>query len=68
MDMKFKELEQKNKHDQENLKRIIETVSPTTVNLLPLCNEIALLKSVPHYVQKNPIAKSISIFHPPKTA
>ena len=68
MDIKLKDLEQKNKHDQENLKRMIETIAPTTANLLPLSYEIALLEKVSHFVQKKPIGKTIAIFHPPKTA
>lgn len=68
MDIKLKELEQKNKHDQENLKRIIETIAPSTASLLPSFYEITLLKAVPNYVQKKPIGKTLSIFHPPKTA
>jgi hypothetical protein len=68
MDIKLKELEQKNKHDQENVKRMIETVAPTITNLVPSFYEIAVLKNVPHYVQKKPIGKTITIFHPPKTA
>ncbi|MEJ5996419.1 hypothetical protein WG904_18470 [Pedobacter sp. Du54] len=68
MDIKLKELEQKNKHDQENLKRIIETVAPSTANLLPSFHEIVLLKTISRFVQKKPIGQPISIFHPPKTA
>ena len=68
MDIKLKELEQKNKHDQENVKRMIETVAPKTDSLLPSSFETALLKTVLHYVQKKPIGNIISIFHPPKIA
>ena len=68
MDIKLKELEQKNKHDQENVKRIIETVEPSTESLLPSLSEIVLVKTVIREVQQKPIGKIIPIFHPPKTA
>jgi len=66
MDIKLKELEQKNKHEQENLKRIIETVAPIYVNLLQSPFETTFLLTAPHYLQQKPIEKVASIFQPPK--
>ena len=66
MDIKLKELEQKTKHDQENLKRIIETIAPTTTNLLLPVYEIDAVVFAAHYLQKKTISSAISIFHPPQ--
>ncbi len=68
MDIKLKELEQKNKHDQENLKRIIETIAPIRANLLEPVFSTTFRLSAPHYLQKSPISKGTSIFQPPKFA
>lgn len=68
MDIKLKELEQKNKHDQENLKRMIETVAPLTVNLLAPIYEIDLTAGPVYDPQQKPISAAIGIFHPPKLA
>ncbi len=66
MDIKLKELEQKNKHDQENLKRIIETIAPICVSLLEPVFSTTFRLSAPRYLQKEPISKGASIFQPPK--
>lgn len=66
MDIKLKELEQKNKQDQENLKRMIETLAPETVALLAPVYEIRLATATPDYLQKKPIKTAVSIFHPPQ--
>jgi len=66
MDIKLKELEQKNKQEQDNLKRIVETVAPITEDLLAPVYETTFSSAIPNYLQKNPINTAISIFHPPK--
>lgn len=68
MDIKLKELEQKNKHQQENLKRVIETVAPAYTSLLGPLFEVTFELDAPHYLLQYPIAKIISIFQPPKIA
>jgi hypothetical protein len=68
MDIKLKELEQKNKQDQENLKRMIETVAPVTASLLIPVYEIDLSPVSTYYLQQKPINTAIAIFHPPKQA
>lgn len=68
MDIKLKELEQKNKQDQENLKRMIETVAPVTASLLIPVYEIDLSPVSTYYLQQKPINTVIAIFHPPKQA
>ena len=68
MDIKLKELEQKNKHQQENLKRVIETVAPAYASLLDPLFETAFELAAPHYLQQHPITKINSIFQPPKIA
>jgi hypothetical protein len=66
MDIKLKELDQKNKHDQDNLKRIIETVAPVTASLLAPVYELPIETFAINYLQKKPIKTSLSIFQPPK--
>ncbi|MES2419064.1 MAG: hypothetical protein V4541_12820 [Bacteroidota bacterium] len=68
MDIKLKELEQKNKHDQDNLRRVIETVAPVTAGLLAPIYEIPVEITPTPMLQQKPIKASISIFHPPKLA
>jgi hypothetical protein len=66
MDIKLKELDQKNKSDQENLKRIIETVAPITADLLAPVYPTPIETFAINFLQKKPIKTSISIFQPPK--
>jgi len=66
MDIKLKELEQKNKSEQDNLKRIIETIAPNTATLLAPIYEMPMLPIKIHYLQKKTIAATIEIFQPPK--
>ncbi|MFA6277534.1 MAG: hypothetical protein WC622_12330 [Pedobacter sp.] len=68
MDIKLKELEQKNKQEQDNLKRIVETVAPITEDLLAPVYETSFSVAIPNYLQKRPISTAIAIFHPPKQA
>ncbi|TKC10380.1 hypothetical protein FA048_09315 [Pedobacter polaris] len=68
MDIKLKELEQKNKQDQENLKRMVETLAPTYVSLMPTVFELPIKLETPHYLQQEPIGKVVAIFQPPKIA
>lgn len=66
MDIKLKELEQKNKHNQENLRRIIETVAPSyTVLLSPIFEISFKLEPIP-YLEKVPVSNALTVFHPPK--
>ena len=65
LDIKLKELEQKNKQAQENLKRIIETVAPVYSNTLAPVFEISIKLATPPYLQQKPIGSVVSIFHPP---
>jgi hypothetical protein len=68
MDIKLKELDQKNKSDQENLKRIIETVAPITGDLLAPLFKLNILISITLYLVKKPINNVGTIFQPPKYA
>ncbi len=68
MDIKLKELEQKNKQEQENLKRMIETVAPVTANLLAPIYEINLASTPTYYQAQKTISAVVGIFHPPKLA
>lgn len=68
LDIKLKELEQKNKQDQENLKRMVETLAPAYANLLAPVFEIQLRSETPAYLQQKPIGLAVSIFQPPKQA
>lgn len=66
LDIKLKELEQKNKQSQENLKRLIETTAPIHTSLLtPMIEtQIEFLKTP--YLLKKSVGKYTSIFQPPK--
>ncbi|SFH45368.1 hypothetical protein [Pedobacter insulae] len=66
MDIKLKDLEEKNKHAQENLKRMIETLAPVSANLLAQVFEISIKLEIPPYLQQKPIGNAVSIFQPPK--
>ncbi len=66
MDIKLKELEQKNKHDQENLKRMIETLEPAYADLLAPIFEISIKLETPRKLQQKPIGNVVDIFQPPK--
>ena len=68
MDMKLKDLEKKNKQDQENLKRMVETLAPTEANLLAPVFEIQFKLETPPYLQQQPIEKAVTFFQPPKIA
>lgn len=68
MDIKLKELDQKNKSDQENLKRIIETVEPITASLLAPLFKLDIPISITLYLVKKPVNNVGSIFQPPKYA
>lgn len=67
LDIKLKELEQKNKQEQEHSKRLIESVAPQLQSLVFANFEENLPSSVPHYLQKSPIGTVNNIFHPPKS-
>lgn len=68
MDIKLKELEEKNKHQQENLKRSIETISPLVQHLVINLFEEDLQSSLPFYHEKAPVSICYGIFQPPKIA
>lgn len=68
LDIKLKELEQKNKQDQENLKRIVENISPTNANISAPLFEIKIKIEIPPYLQQKPIRNAVTIFHPPQQA
>jgi hypothetical protein len=68
MDIKLKELEQKNKHEQDQLKRIIETLAPKTISLLVPVLETLIEGSTSNYLQKKPTNIAQVIFQPPKAA
>lgn len=68
LDIKLKELEQKNKQDQENLKRMVESLAPAYANLLVPIFEVPIKLETPPYLQQKPIGKVVTIFHPPKHA
>jgi hypothetical protein len=68
MDIKLKELEQKNKHEQDQLKRVIETVAPQHISLLANVYVLALENFSAYYLLKKPTKTVISIFQPPKQA
>ena len=67
LDIKLKELEQKNKKAEEHLKRTIETVSPPITSLACATIEFELLHASSYYLIRYPIDKSSSIFHPPQS-
>ena len=68
LDIKLKELEQKNKQAQENLKRIIETVAPVYSNILDPLFELRIKSETPPYLQQKPNGNAVTIFHPPQQA
>src|SRR5690606_37392688 len=49
LDIKLKELEQKNKQEQEHTKRIIETIAPEKTSLVFNTFETEVETSIPHY-------------------
>ncbi|WP_199119071.1 hypothetical protein [Pedobacter sp. ASV28] len=68
LDIKLKELEQKNKQEQEHFKRAIETVAPHEIALVFGVFETDLETPTSFYLQQKPIGKANIIFHPPKVA
>ena len=68
MDIKLKELEKKNKTEQENLKRTVETTVPNNTTHLALVFEIQLAELRLDDLPKKTIDHSITIFHPPQFA
>lgn len=66
LDIKLKELEQKNKQEQEHAKRLIESLAPQLQSLVFVNFEENLDLQIPYYLQKNPIGSHTSIFQPPK--
>ena len=68
LDIKLKELDQKNKQDQENLKRMVESLAPAHVNLLAPVIELPFKLETPAYIQQKPIGVAVKIFQPPKLA
>lgn len=68
MDIKLKELEQKNKQEQDQLKRMIETVAPELLAVVVPVYETEVTNSPTFYLNKKPIKTATSIFHPPKQA
>ena len=66
MDIKLKELDQKNKHQQENIKKLVETLPLSTVSLLPPIFETEIETPNSDYLQKRPIKAAVAIFQPPK--
>jgi hypothetical protein len=64
--IKLKELEQKNKHDQDNIKRIIETDQISSVSLVCPVYTIPIADLTNNYLQKKPTGSATSIFQPPK--
>lgn len=66
LDIKLKELEQKTKQEQENLKRNVETFEVAQTLLPnPVFEILAKVENTNHLPQK-PINRSITIFHPPQ--
>lgn len=66
LDIKLKELEQKNKQEQEHAKRLIESLAPQLQSLVFVNFEENLDLQIPYYLQKNPIGSHANIFQPPK--
>lgn len=66
LDIKLKELEQKNKQEQEHTKRLIETVAPSESLLAFRTFEQHLEMPLPFYLQQKPIGVANTIYHPPK--
>jgi hypothetical protein len=68
MDIKLKELEQKNKQEQNQVKRMIETVAPVQFTFkLPIL-ETYIQSPLCFYLSKKPSKALIDIFQPPKYA
>lgn len=68
LDIKLKELEQKNKQEQEHMKRVIETVAPFRASWVFKTFETEVEIAIPHYLQQKPVGVTAIIFHPPKVA
>lgn len=68
LDIKLKELEQKNKQEQEHIKRVIETVAAEKTSLVFKTFETEVETTIPNYLQQKPVGKTNIIFHPPKAA
>lgn len=68
MDIKLKELEQKNKQEQNQAKRMIETVTPVEFSFELSVWEAYLPQPLDQYLTKKPIKAHVSIFQPPKFA
>jgi predicted alpha/beta superfamily hydrolase len=68
LDIKLKELEQKNKQEQEHMKRVIETVAPFSASLVFKTFETEVETAIPNYLQQKPVGITSIIFHPPKVA
>jgi hypothetical protein len=67
LDIKLKELEQKNKQQQDNLKRMVETSAPAYANLLTQVFETKLELTPSFYLLQKPKARVTAVFQPPKT-
>lgn len=68
LDIKLKELEQKNKQEQENLKRSIETFTQHVVVLPTPISEEIVIEHTTLFGADKPVTRSISIFQPPRLA
>jgi replication-associated recombination protein RarA len=66
LDIKLKELEQKNKKEQEHLKHIVETTAPYFVEISIKNPEFELSRITVFYLQQKPSTIPLVIFHPPK--
>jgi hypothetical protein len=65
LDLKLKDLEKKNKQEQENLKRSVESIAETETILPKPTTQLAILKHQASWVIQKPIECSLTIFHPP---
>jgi hypothetical protein len=68
LDIKLKELEQKNKQEQEHMKRVVETVTPEKALMVFNTFETEVEIQIPPYLQQKPVGATSVIFHPPKQA
>lgn len=68
LDIKLRELEKKNKQEQDQSKRVIETVAPQMTSLAFITFETEVETSIPHYLSQKTVGKANCIFHPPKSA
>ncbi len=66
LDIKLKELDQKNKKAAEHLKRAIETISPQVFPNVYVAIEVELQQTLPSYIIQHPTGKISNIFHPPQ--